>query len=388
MRSNALDVSSIKINNTAFVLNCIRNGPISRVEISRITKLSKSTVTLLTNELINDGIIYEIGSDTGNYAETKMGRRPILLDIDLRHRFVIGVNLHRKQVSVSLIDLKIQIIDTARASTTNLENTDEIMRWIVDNIHALMDKNELTLDKCIGIGCSSPGPVDYKKGIILESPNFTQFWNYPLADNLRRIFNIPVILENNSVLLANTEYRLNSLSHYSQLLFIIILNGVGSALISKGEIMRGSAGFAGEIGHMSVDINGIKCLCGNHGCLEQYLPLSALRARFGFEQFEQVVDDAYNKRPYAVEIMEYISRTLSCALINCINMLDLDAVVISGELNYRPELLYSMIQRRVHDNSVISKSHNVSIIPSAITPENVDIACASRIIDKFFNQEL
>jgi len=385
MKQGKIDMTTIKANNTALILDCLRNKQVSRIEISKMTGLSKSAVTIIINDLISDGLICETGS-----MESRIGRRPIMLDINPNHRFVIGVNIHRKGISVSIIDLKLQSIDSARTLSYHYKDPHSILQWINMTIEKLMVANHLTWDKCLGIGCSSPGPVDCQRGIILEPMDFPLFTNFPLIDELKKYYDKPMFLENNSVLLATTEYRLStlSLSQHSQILFIVVMNGVGSALITNGQIMRGSAGFAGEIGHTSINLNGTRCPCGNRGCLEQYVTITALKKRFGFEDYDRVVDDAYLNLPYAMEIMQHLANNLACALNNSVNLLDLDAIVLSGELNYRHKLLFSLVEELLKSHSVVLRSHPVKIMASAITPQSSDIACAAYVLDRYFGQEL
>ena len=259
--------------------------------------------------MVQEGLLREIG-----VTETKsiVGRKPILLDIVPDYRFAIGVGLHRKRITVSIVNLKLEHIAKAEISPSEFNCPDKAIIWIKDQIQQLMTDNAIHWEKCVGIGISSPGPLDYQKGIILKPPDLELFSDYPIVESLKSQLNlkVPISLENNPVLLAITDYLRSSLENFSQIMFITIWEGIGTAILSHGEIMRGFAGYTGELGHSSVDINGIQCSCGNRGCLEQYVSFAALQQRFKFENYEKLVDDAYNNVPQALSIVSFMAEYL------------------------------------------------------------------------------
>lgn len=371
----------IKSTNRALILQYIRRAPVSRIDISKQTSLSKSAVTALTNEMIQEGLLQEIGV-TGNVSS--VGRKPILLDIVPDYRYAVGVGLHRKRISINLVNLKLKQIDKIEIDTSAFSYPDLAVEWICSQTRMLVDKCGLDWANCIGIGVSSPGPLDYKKGVIFKPPNFELFSGYPIVKRLKAQLCEHVSLENNSVLLAATDYLWNSLEKYSQIMFLSIWEGIGAAILSNGKIMRGHAGFMGELGHCSVDINGIPCTCGNRGCLEQYVSVAALRQRFNFLSYEKLVDDAYNDLPYALNVLSFLSEYLGCAIVNAVNMLDLDAVVLFGEFSYRPGLLLKRIKDIVQTRSVVCHSHQIELLASSMSLDDMDVSNAVGIVNDFF----
>lgn len=384
MKQSALNVLSIIKKNHALVLNCIRNSPISRADISKLTGLSKSSVTTITNEFINNGLIKEIGIADSSF----IGRKPILLDISPSYRFAIGVYLHRKILSVVITDLKMNLINRKTAFPSDFKSADEILNWIFLSADQLINENNLDINKCIGVGCACPGPLDYKSGTILNPPDFPIFKNFPLGDILKEHFEMPVFIENNAVLLAKTEYRTQDMSNYNQILFLVIQDGIGSAILSDGKVVRGSSGFAGELGHTSVDLNGKPCSCGNRGCLEQYITLKALKETFGFCDYKTVVDNAYADDEKSLLILNYIAKYLSCALTNSIRILDLDCIVIFGELNYRSEKLLELLRTQIKNQTSSFDNNSINISIAKMAPETADITSTAKILDEFYNQNL
>ena len=379
------DMLSVKSANRALILQCLRRRHISRIDISKETNLSKAAVTILTNDMVKEGLLKENGVDE-TLAAT-VGRRPILLGIVPDYRYAVGVGLHRKRIAVNLVNLNLQQLDLVETGLACFRYPDQVVGWICSQIKSLVAKHELDWCKMLGIGVSSPGPLDYKNGIIFNPPNFELFANYPIAERLTAQLGKPVSLENNSVVLAITDYLSSSLESFSQVMFITIMEGIGTAILSRGKVMRGFGGFTGELGHSSVDINGIQCTCGNKGCLEQYVSLAALRQRFNFESYAKLVDDAYSGYGYALNIIAFIAEYLGCAIANAANILDLDAVVLHGDFNYRPEMLVDRIKKIVHSRSVICHTHPIAFHPSCLGPDGMDVANAVGVINSFFLQQ-
>lgn len=383
MKSSGSNVITIRNENRALIFRCIRECPKSRADIAHKTGLSKSSVTTITNALIKEGQIVEVGTN-----DTAIGRKPILLDIVASFRFAAGIYLHRKQTFVCLTDLKSQIIAQKRERTSRWSDPYKILKWSCDTIQALASENGLSMEKCIGVGISAPGPLDYLTGCILTPPNFEMFHGINAVEEVKRNLDLPTMLDNNAVLLAIQEYNTNRKHHFENYIFIIIEDGIGSAIMTKGGIYRGYKGFTGEIGHTSIDIDGIPCSCGNKGCLEQYVTLSALKKHFGFDSYEKVVDDAYTGEMYAREILEYIAEHLSCAIINAVNFFDLDAAILYGEFRYRSSMLEKMIYNRVHQKSIICNAHTITVKFSNIDANIADSSVTTAILEAYFNQKL
>jgi predicted NBD/HSP70 family sugar kinase len=383
MADLASNVNTLKCDNRALILNHIRKQPMSRSQLSKQTKLSKSAVTMITNELINEGQLVEIGTSV-----SCKGRKPITLDIIKDYRYAIGVLLHRKRMSVSITNLKSELIDCVEENTGNYSDYREALLWICRTIRSVINKNNIPISKIIGIGVSSPGPLDYHSGTILLPPNFDLFHNVPVVPLLKEEFDLPVFLENNSVLLAITEYFNGSMKEYKNSMFVIISDGIGSCIVINGQIFRGFGGYAGELGHTSIDINGPICSCSNRGCLELYTTLSALQKKFSFDSYEKVVDDAYSNMPEALAILEFQANCLACALISAVNLLDLDSVILFGEFNYRPELLLSKLNVIINERSLIKRAHQVKVVVSELGSDAVTVSSTAAVLSHHFNQKL
>ena len=382
MSDKVLNISELKINNRYIILDALRHCSISRAELSKITGLAKSSVTTLTNEMISQGILCEAGLAQ---KSNKAGRTRILLDINGNYGFSVGINLHRKKISVAAVDIKGKIIFDFLEKTTDFKDSDQAMKHIIDKLNNKIIEAKLDINRLVGIGVSSPGPVDYKNGVILEPPNFALFNNCEIVNKIKNVYCCPVFLENNSVSSALYEhYYINELK--GSTLFVIISDGIGGVLLQNGEIYRGAYGIAGELGHISVDSKGDVCACGNRGCLEQYATLAALKSRFGFEDYTQIVDLAKAGDKKALEIIEFLANTLGRAFVGAVNLFDLDRIVLYGEYSYGADFLTKQIETYISKHSVVCKVHKVEVLASVQNHGTVSAAAAVVALNAFFKK--
>lgn len=384
--ADAANIITIKNNNRYRILDNLRRAPMSRADLSRTIGLTKSAVTIITNELVSDGIIYERGLEARN---NQRGRTSILLDINADYGFSVGVMLHRKHIDVSVVNIKGELVDTACEKTTEFINPDMVIDWVEDTINSLVLKNGLNHSRCVGIGIGCPGPVEYKNGVILEPPNFSLFQNYPVVEKFKAKFSVPIYLENNAVALALTEHYKNSSENVSKSkLFVVISNGIGATVLKGGKVFRGSRGFSGEIGHTSIDVNGIRCSCGNCGCLENYATMAALKRRHGFNNYCEVVDKAILGDTASCEIIYDLVKCLGSALVNTTNLYDLDEIVIYGEFSYHCDYLCKKLEHYIISHSVVCRNHGLSVKPSLLTDKDAVSASAVSAINAFYKQNL
>lgn len=383
MKSYARNVKTIKNENRALIFKYLRRGAISRADISKTSGMSKSAVTMITNALIEEGQIVEIGATDSSY-----GRKPILLDIVADFKYAAGIALHRDTFYVCLTNLKSEIVAYTSYRTDRWKDPYELLDFAYETILSFLEERNIPFEKCIGIGVSSPGPLDYMSGKILNPPDFPLFSYVDVGEYLKKKSGLPVMVDNNAVLYAMQEYSTQPQSRYRNFMFVSISGGIGAAVLNEGKVFRGYGGFAGELGHTSIHPDGIPCTCGNKGCLERYISMKALKEAYQFDSYERLVDNAYLGDRESNEILSYVAREFSYAIVNSINLLDLDAVVIYGEFSYRSEKLLNMLRERIHNRAVIMRTHDVFLRCSEMSN---DLACASvcaAIINAYFDQKI
>jgi glucokinase-like ROK family protein len=247
-------------HNKALILSVIyAHAAISRVEVARLTGLSRATVSDLTQKLIDEGLVEESG-----VLETRkrVGKRPTLLAIVPDAYHLIAVDVDSSRVQAALLNLRGEVLARRTASTRDVRGA-ALVALTVQLIQALEAESDRPL---LGLGLSTPGIIDPLTGVIYEAYNLG-WTNLPLKARLAEHFTMPIYLGNDSNCAALGEYYFGERNPHD-LVTIILGNGVGSGVVVGGKVVTGSGFSAGEIGHMPINGLDAVCACGRTGCLE------------------------------------------------------------------------------------------------------------------------
>ncbi|WP_068674194.1 ROK family protein [Oceanobacillus sp. Castelsardo] len=323
----------VKKENKALVLEkIIENSPISRADIASSTGLNKGTVSSLVNELLEEQLIYESGP-----GKSSGGRRPVMLLFNQVAGYSIGIDLGVNYILGVLTDLKGNICSEKKVSFNNL-TYEEILDKLFKIIDSLISSTTSSPYGIVGIGIGVPGVVDsYKK--ILLAPNLN--WrNVDLKAVLVEKYNIPVIIENEANAGAYGEKKFGVGKNHNNIVYVSVGIGIGVGLILNGNLYSGNNGFSGELGHMTIEVNGTKCSCGNQGCWELYaseksLLLDAKRSDLqNTEDFslETIIDRANSGESDSIHLFEKTGKYLGVGINNIINIFNPEQVIIGNRM--------------------------------------------------------
>ncbi len=368
------DSDLLKNINLGIALDLIREkGPVSRASIARITGMSRSTCSLIVDQLIASGLVVESGKD----ASTG-GRKPILVRINHEAGMVIGVKIMRERVVAAIVDLKGEAVATAQEEVDEREGVGSYLQILKRIVRTLINE-ETTRDgkKLLGIGVGMSGLVDFDAGVSLDS-SITNWKNIPLREMLVREFSLPVYLENDVNAFAIGEKWLGIGRTMDNFLCVTIGRGVGIGIIINGSVYRGSHHGAGEFGHTKVsDAPGAPvCSCGRRGCVEAYASSPAICAFVGEAlrsgkksiltggsvTIEGILDAARASDSLALAAFERAGRYLGYGLANLINLFDPEAIIISGEGAVGAEFILPEMERAISENSIYGLHQKVKRI--------------------------
>lgn len=315
--------------NQALVLGVVRErGPISRTAIAAAARLSPATVSGITGELIERGLIFEqeAGISTG-------GRRPILLSLNRQAGVVVGVKLTEQQIIVALTDLGADIIEQRVAPLGDDRRPESVVAALVGIIGELRQAHA---DRYIfGVGIGLAGAIDRINGICRFSP-FFQWRDVPLRRLLEARLDLPVVLENDVNTLTLAEQWFGAGIGVPDFLVVTLGRGVGMGMVLNGQLYRGGGGGGGEFGHVTVVPDGPRCDCGKRGCLETLVSDAALlrRLRRIFSPqltFDQAIQIARAGDAAAQGVFWAAGRTLGRALADLVNIFNPLLLIVGGE---------------------------------------------------------
>ena len=253
--------------NRRIVLNLIRSHqPISRADLARHSGLQRSTVSVITEQLITERWVTE-----GANGHVPRGRRPRFLHLNKERVGIVGINIRPASTTLALANLDGNFI--AQESLPTAEDPNRFIQELIPRLKNMTHKrSELT---CEGIGVSLPGRVDSTSQKLVFAPNL-DWQDFDLKSPLEEATGLPVELENAANACALAEIWFGRRSEAAQdSVAVTVSEGIGTGLVLNHQLVRGSTGVAGEFGHTTVVENGLECRCGNRGCWEMYASNSA-----------------------------------------------------------------------------------------------------------------
>jgi len=282
------------INRMALVRHLCANPGLSRVDLAAAVGLQKSTVSMLARELLEEGWLVE----RDVVATGDLGRRPTPLFIDPTRLLLLGAEVGIESIRVVATSLTGEVLATAVAN----HGSTKTAKACVASLAAALLKVRKQLDKgrhqIIGIGVGVPGGVDEVSGFLHFAPNLG--WrDVPLGAVLREkldgtaLAGVPLFLQNEADVAALGEMEFNSAQAADPLLYVSINQGVGAGVIVGERLLTGNRGFAGEVGHIVLQLNGPQCSCGRRGCAEALIgPRAMLRSP---EEHEHALADVQRR---------------------------------------------------------------------------------------------
>jgi len=252
--------------NRHLILGLIRaRQPISRAELARETGLQRSTVSLITDQLIRQRWVTE-----GATGQTLRGRKPRLLYLNVERARILGVDIRPTITTIAIADpngrvIAYELLPTAKRPAVFVQN---LCRRLQSFLRA---HPRVT---CEGIGITVPGGVDHLRQRLVSAPNLG--WrDVDLKGPVERATGIPVELENAANACAIAEASTGAHREHRDLIVVTVSEGIGTGIVAGGRLVRGASGLAGEFGHVSLDDRGPVCGCGRRGCWEVYASNSA-----------------------------------------------------------------------------------------------------------------
>ena len=246
--------------NRSVVLNLIRRRqPISRADLARVSGLQRSTVSLITEQLIEQRWV--INGPTGRLPR---GRRPTFLRLNER-RAILVADIRPAKTTVALADVNGQFLSQV-AFTTPSDAATGAAR-IAQHVKELMKSQPKLLFE--GIGVSLPGRYDEEASRLIFAPNL-KWGEFDLKGSLEKATKLRVELENAANACVLAEVWFGNADQVRDMVVVTISEGIGTGIFLNGQLMRGDHGMAGEFGHVALDPSGPKCTCGGRGCWEVY----------------------------------------------------------------------------------------------------------------------
>lgn len=322
MRGTGMDRKNItnmevkkKNRNRVFRYIC-KMGTVSNPDIAYGLKISLPTATQMTKELIEEGLVEEKGE-----LQSTGGRRAKALSAVVNARLAIGLDITKNHITLVLTNIVGEILKYERICKPYISG-DAYYQQINERLESFLDESGADRDKILGIGISFPGIIDLDKELVTYS-HILGVEEIPFA-SVGRFFAYPCFFLNDANAGAYAEGIQNE--EAERFFYLSLSNTVGGAVFSDNELMQGRNFRCGEVGHMTVVIDGERCYCGKKGCLDAYCAAWRLSeaADGKLEQFFRLLDQGDVR---AVNIWDAYTNYLAIAVNNIHMVLDCDIVL-------------------------------------------------------------
>ena len=369
-RASRADQTTVRRANLGVVLRHIAaKGTCSRADVAAGTGLTRGTVSSLVAELVALDFVRENGEAP---APRGVGRPGVALELS-GVMVGIGLEINVDYVAVSVEDLTGTVRYEHRSYGDNRGSAPApVLDRLVRAARTALETAAGEGLRPIGITVAVPGLVEEASGTVVFAPNLG--WHgIPVADELQRLLGLPVLVENESNLAALAEHSTGAAVGIDDFVCVFGEVGVGGGVVLGGRLFRGTHGFGGEFGHVSVDPEGRRCACGSRGCVETLVGQESIAAAAGISTADgrtrsltdELVRRAQEGSEDVVAALNDAGRWLGIALASTFNVLDLQAVVLGGCFGPLAPWLVDDVRRTLEERSLAARSGTFVVVPSA-----------------------
>ena len=334
----------LRDHNASLVLDLVRREEgVSRVEVALRTGLTAQAISKIVARLAREGLVRQATVRAGVVGKPRMG-----LHLVGGARHALGVQVDRGVLRVALLDLRGTVVDRAREDLPARVPPPQLVRRITRTCRALLARAGVANRSVLGLGVGFVGPLDHRDGVIHDANHMPGWHDIPLRSMVERATGLPTLVDKDTsvAVLAERWLRGGALRDAA---LLYIGSGIGAGFLLGEEVHRGSRTNAGEFGHTIVKPFGPLCACGRRGCLEVFCSPAAVvervrrrrRGRPGAGsppswnaalalEFASICAQASQGEPVARAELTCAARLLGAAIVDLVQLLDLEHVVFAG----------------------------------------------------------
>ena len=372
--------------NRSLVLNSLRKNPSqTRTALSLCTGLTRSTISNLTDELKNEEMIHEVG-----FEESTGGRRGILLELNPNGACAIAVKISASSVQCALANLLGQVLWHESVLLNSTEHT-YVLNTCERLIQCAFEQNA-GMGPVLGIGAVVTGVVDAQGNVVVST--FMNWKNVEFRSDWERKYGVNVSVGNEVNLAAVGENYYGNGTRESTFIYIEIGHGAGAGIVINGQLYRGTRGFAGEIGYMTMldsEVSQASSAINWEDLVNFRRFWSIVRRELadgkpsslsGEIQDLGALFAAQNDGDSVAETaMAEMSRSLGVGIANLVNILDITVIVIGGELGRQYAPYLSHIQQEIARHIAIKPLAGINLRISTLQPDAALMGAVARVFD-------
>jgi predicted NBD/HSP70 family sugar kinase len=401
------EVFSEKEKRNIEILGILRKrGPISRSDISQEMGINVVSISNYIDDFIKFNLVYEKELDV-----SEGGRRPVLLDLNPRAGYAIGVGLNLMNMVGLLVDLKGNIITKTQIARPQA-SVKEVSECLLEIVREILRRSKGYVDKIKGVGVGIAGLINKEDGSIHWPQKMDHYYTYasvdlPLKGLMEKEFNLPTLVENDATSACFGEYWLDTKQRYKNILYMF--SGVGCGMIINGELYRGAQGYAGEVSVYNYKEQDLFSCSTAKPCFIKRWDLDLgivedvknvlLADKQKSEEFFRLASGnledldlkiIFNagrlKNAVALAALERAAKKLGIKIAYLVNLLNPQAVVIGGGLEEAGEEFLSTVKNTVGNWAFRESTNDLRIVYSQLRENAVAMGAASLVLEKVFAQ--
>lgn len=341
----------------------LRDGrPRTRSELSAATGFARSTITSRIDELMKTGFIAPVGD-----AASTGGRPSALVAFNPTARVVAAADIGATHGTVAIMDLAGNTLTKGTEEIQIAAGPEAVLEWLTATIDSLVIGLGRKKSDVVAVGIGLPGPVEHSSGKPSQPPIMPGWNGFDVPRYVQRSYDVAVLVDNDVNIMALGE-RAVAWPDSDNIIFLKVATGIGSGIISSGQLQRGADGSAGDVGHIAIRrAAGIACRCGNIGCLEAIAGRPAIAAALRAEGVDlerdgDVIALVQKGNLLASQTVRQAGRDIGEVLNMCVSILNPSVIVIGGSMAEASEQLIAGMREVVYTRSTPLATQHLSIV--------------------------
>jgi len=350
-------------------------------ELSQSLNSSIPSITALVDELVEEMWISETG-----FAISRQGRRPAIYGVNPNKNYVLVLDINTHDTRIAVLNLKNEIV-FSQVSDLQLKNNPSFLETLFQLVDNIIEQKVSKSTDIIALGVSIPGLVNKKTGINYTYKSLNS-QDVSLGKLIENHYNLPSFVINDSKATAFGEYHFGLAKGKSHVLSVNVDWGIGLGIVINGEIFDGASGFAGELGHIQVNPDGVLCNCGKVGCLDTITSASSLlkNIKDGLRKghvsklgeykdsleninLEMVIDAAQKGDGFAIDIIHNIGLELGKGLSIAVHLFNPQIIIIDGVLSKAQRLIVNPIEHAINKYCLTDFKEDLNIEISQLSED-------------------
>jgi predicted NBD/HSP70 family sugar kinase len=371
----------LRRSNLARILGLVhREGDLSRAELTRLTGLNRSTIGGLVGELRELGLVFESMPESG--GSNRAGRPSPIVHASTQVA-AIAVNPEVDAIHVGLVTLGGHVIKRVRVETTGSPSSRQVVEMARAAIAGLLAWHEQDL-RIVGVGLAVPGLVRSSDGQV-RSADHLGWVDEPLAEMIAEATGYRTVAANAAQLGMRAESVFGAGKGVDDLVYLIGgASGIGGGVLTGGQLLTGSDGYASEFGHTFVQSGGVLCTCGARGCFEAEVTQSALLAAAGLEpnEVDQLADRLGRASdPAVLELVAHDRELVRIAVKNAVNLFNPQLVIVGGFLAGLFGAAATSVDGLAGE-SIVTSRESLDVAPASLGADQLMVGAAELVFSE------